>query len=141
MSGTEKMRADFDRSFEMSLVIHKSFNEQIKEILKREHWNSKIFRDCTGLDSMTFTRLMNKPDYKPNMRTLVTVCVAVGLDVVNTESLLKSLGLAFSPINRVHRAYLHLIENCKGMSIEDCNEILKSFGIGEKDLLGTIQRK
>lgn len=141
MSGTEKMRADFDRSFEMSLAIHKSFNEQIKEILKREHWNSKIFRDCTGLEPMMFTRLMNKPDYKPNMRTLVAVCVSVGLDIVNTESLLKSLGLAFSPTNRVHRAYLYLIENCKKMSIEDCNEILKSFGIEKKDFLGTIQRK
>ena len=134
------MRADFDRSFNMSLEINKTFHEKITAIFEKKHVYSSTFCDCTGLEPMMFTR-MNRPGYNPNMRTVMSVCVGLGLDVLTTESLLKSAGLAFSPVNRVHFAYIYLLENCKGMNIEDCNNILESFGIDKKDFLGTIPRK
>ena len=135
-----KTRIEFERGFEMSLDINQTFQEKIRAIFTRNEWDSKQFCDQTGLEPIMFSR-MNQPGYTPNMRTLTAVCMALKLDVPTTEDLLKSVGLAFSPVNRVHRAYVYLLENCKDVSIEDCNTILTSFGIGRNDLLGTIQRK
>ena len=134
------MRANFERGFEMSLSINKTFYEKITTIFKKENWNAKTFCALTGLEAIFFTR-MNRPGYKPNIRTLMAVCVALQLDVLTAANLLKSVGLAFSPECRVHQAYIFLLKNCKGMSIGKCNKILLSFKIDKKDLLGTIQRK
>ena len=75
-------------------------------------------------------------NYMPNMRSIIAFCIACNLDMLMTITLLESLGLSFKKTDPVHYAYCYLIVNCRGESIDKCNEILKDLKIEEKYFLG-----
>lgn len=136
-----KICAEFERDFEVSVTIEKTLNECICDIMKQKNWDIEDFLINTDLDPMTFSRLTKKPNYTFKLKTVVTICLAFHLSTVQTEKLIKKIGLVFIPMNRTHAAYIYLLDKLNHLSIKDCNKILKNLGIPKKDLLGTIERK
>jgi len=109
-------------------------------ILLKRKWDSENFKERTGLDDMTFTRLTKKPDYKFSKRIIVNICIGLGLDFRMTERLLMLQGYSLSPEYDEDNAYSFLIE--KGYSdIEDCNHILAALKIPPKLHLGTLSKQ
>ena len=74
-------------------------------------------------------------DYVPSMRSIVAFCIACNMDMLNTVTLLESLGLTFRRTSKVDYAYSYLIVNYRGKSIPECDEVLKILGIDDEDLL------
>lgn len=136
-----KICADFKRNFEMSLTIEKTLNEQICDIMKSKHWDIEEFLVNTELDPMTFSRLTKKPNHAFKLKTIITICIALELNAIQTEKLINKIGLTFSPTNRTHAAYVLLLDKFNNIGIKECNKILKELSIPKKDHLGTNARK
>lgn len=133
----------FKKDYELSLKNNRKFPDIIKEIMSRENLSIDALKQKSLLDKQTINRLRSgniktktrTMEYLPTMKTIVAFCIACNLDMLNTITLLESLGLTFKRTSKVHYAYSYLIVNCRGKSIPECNEILKKLEIDEADLL------
>jgi len=134
----EMQFSDFEAEYQLSLSINKTFQEQISLIMKKKHWNSSVFTEKTGLDYMTYNRVMQGKNLE--IKTVISRCLGLKLNIGITQELLKLKGHALSPVDRVHIAYSYLIENYKNMDIEQANELLSDWGIEKKHFLGSQSR-
>ena len=90
-----------------------------------------------------FSRIRTQVDKKdpPQRSTLISIAIGYNLDYQITSELLKSIGVRFILSNPRDYAYQFLLTNCRGKSVDDCNEILEALGIEEKHWLGMHARK
>lgn len=119
----------------------KSFSTLINEILDGE--TEGTFVQKTGLSPNMFSRIrkyVGKKD-QPQRNTLISIAVGYKLDFQITARLLESLGSGFTLSNERDYAYQFLLTNCRGKSVDECNEILECLGVEEKYWLGVHARK
>lgn len=129
-----RVRNDYILNYDIEKKAHVEFHEIMRNIFKERNITSgKIFTEITGMDREYYSKFRNK--YIPKMKTLVTLCIALDIEVNIVQWLLHSIGLGFKKHNKVHYAYYYLLSNYRGSDIEDCNMILKHLGIDEKDYL------
>lgn len=119
----------------------KSFSTLINEILAGE--TEGTFSKKTGLSPNMFSRIRKYVDRKdpPQRNTLISIAVGYNLDFQITARLLESLGSGFILSNERDYAYQFILTNCRGKSVDECNEILADLGIEEKYWLGAHARK
>ena len=137
----EKVQVQFGTDYSRYNAHIKSFNTLINEILEGE--TEGTFAKKTGLSPNMFSRIrkyVSKQD-QPQRSTLMSISVGYNLDFQITARLLESLGLGFILSNKRDYAYQFLLTNCRGKSVDECNEILECLGIEEKDWLGAHARK
>ena len=137
----EKVKNQFDTDFKRYNSHIKSFRELINEILEGE--TEGTFVDKTGLSYNMFSRIRTQVDKQnpPQRNTLMSIAVGYNLDYQITSALLDSIGVGFILSNTRDYAYQFLLTNCRGKSIDDCNEILEALGVEEKYWLGAHARK
>lgn len=135
------MLADF-RKFMEPYQLNSTFHKYMKTILESNEWDKKTFMENTQLADIFYTRLMKKPYYKFDKRTIVTICIALGLDIGITERLLALQGytLSTSPDERLDLAYRFLFQ-CSSDDIDGYNDILEELGIDKKHHLGSYSPK
>ena len=140
-SAWEKVEAQFKKDYDRYNSHIKSFNTLINELLKDE--TEGTFARKTGLSLNMFSRIRSVVDREnpPLRSTLMSIAVGYHLDYQITARLLQSLGLDFILSNKRDYAYQFLLTNCRGKSVDECNEILKCLGIEEKYWLGFHARK
>lgn len=71
----------------------------------------------------------------------MSVAVGYNLDYQLTEKLCDSIGVTFVLSNTRDYAYQFLLTNCRGKSVDECNEILEQLGIEERYCLGSHAQK
>lgn len=136
---TDAQKADFERKYELTSDAQSTYGQIVLRIMSKMGIDAKKAEELTGLNRSLFHNL-EKPDGVILKRFVVSIGVGFGLDVHSTEYMLESCGMRFNTNNRLDRAYILLLEEHKGKSIEDCNTILKELGVKGKDLLGELER-
>ena len=86
---------------------------------------------------------MKKPDYKPQLRTVVTICIGLNLEYIESVELLRKAGYILVLARKIDYAYYLLLTKHKHpeLTMEDYNQILEGWGFDEKDFLGSQTRK
>lgn len=137
----KQVKEQFEKDFKRYNTHIKSFRELINEILDGE--TETTFADKTGLSYNMFSRIRTQIDKKnpPQRNTLMSVAVGYKIDYPLMSELLSSIGLEFILTNERDYAYQFLLTNCRGKSVDECNEILEQLGIEEKYWLGVHARK
>lgn len=137
----KKVKGQFHTDFKRYNDHIKSFNTLINEILDGE--TEGTFAKKTGLSNNMFSRIRNYVNKKdpPQRSTLISIAVGYNLDFQITARLLESLGSGFTLSNERDYAYQFILTNCRGKSVDDCNEILKCLGVEEKYWLGAHARR
>nr|WP_302658079.1 hypothetical protein [uncultured Dysosmobacter sp.] len=137
----KKVKGQFNTDFKRYNDHIKSFNTLINEILDGE--TEGTFAQKTGLSNNMFSRIRNYVNKKdpPQRSTLISIAVGYNLDFQITARLLESLGSGFTLSNERDYAYQFILTNCRGKSVDDCNEILKCLGVEEKYWLGAHARR
>ena len=131
-------------------AVQKSFGETVEDIMRQKKltkkWGNRVILDAkraadlTELNEYIFRRNMYKNNCVIDMGLIISLAVGFELDLISTQRLLQAAGLDFRLENPEHIAYLFLLDQCKGMSVVECNEILTSLGIPETKLLGSRER-
>lgn len=136
---TAEQRADFDKEFAETSDSQPLYEEIVAKLMKRKGLSKKDAAALTGLNEKLFSNL-DKPDGKIEKRFVVSIAVGFQLDGHLTEYILESAGMKFRESDRVDKAYIYVIENCKGKDIPYCNGVLRDLGIEEKYMLGELAR-
>ena len=91
--------------------------------LYTRNYSSEDLEELTGITSRTFRRIENENDARPNLRTLVAVCIAVHLSPSDSDMLINASGYRLRH-TREERAYQALLEWGYRYTVPVCNEIL-----------------
>lgn len=119
----------------------KPFTEIIMDIIGTD--TREEFMDKTGLSQDMYYNIKNqtaidKPHHK---NTIVSVCVGYDAGIQIAEELLKSQGSLFNPHSKVDSAYILLLTEYRGKSVDKCNELLETLEIKKTDRLGVCARQ
>ena len=105
--------------------------------MEMKKWNTTIFCNATGLNEMVYSRAKNNDKSRPDVRTVISICAGLDLDIGMTNQLLGLAGHTLSN-SREDQAYSFVITGYKGRSLNDRNEFLRSINVPE---LGSKQRR
>lgn len=123
-----------DRSNNEKMI--KPFSELIAEIFGEDTYD--VFQAKTGLGHDMFYTLRDKTDAR-NQRsknTIVSVCVGYDVGLKIAEELLRSQGSSFNPHSAIDSAYIMLLTEYRGKTVDECNELLEKLNIKESYRLG-----
>ena len=132
---------DFFEKTKKTLSINGTFREIIEEKMKNMHCNSAMFCYKTGLNK-TILSEMKKEDYRPQLKTVVSICVGLKFEYIISEKLLEAAGYKLVMTRDIDCAYYMFLIGCRNLKleIEDYNEILKAWGFDKKHFLGSQER-
>lgn len=134
----EQIRKDFKEKFELTQKHNKTFREHIIQLFSEKGINKENIEEKTGL-SLSMYRKLIKTDFMPDMKTVISICVGLELDMAMVETLLDSLAVKFNRNNKKNYAYQYIVTNYTGEDINSCNEILKILGLKGRELLGSTE--
>ncbi len=124
----------FEQDFDTVGQINYSFAEMFNKLLAHKQINKEEFLSEIGLSEDTFDNYTSgKGD--PSLRGLTAFCIAFEIDNNSFLTLLRSGGYSINFKKKRDCAYAFLITDCQGMTIQECNEVLKEIGLKEHDLL------
>lgn len=119
------------------------FAELIAGILKAKKTTRKQLAEMMGYDRDLFTRIGNGE--VPETRIVITIGVALGLEIQQIEVLLYYTGhILVTPIDKKYEEVITKISGRKEVGLRRilaCNEELKKMKVSENQLLGNYARK
>lgn len=131
----------YDEDCNKSEIIVKSFQKILKDIIGEDTYIQ--FQDKTGLSANMFYDLKKwvgrqRPSSKS---TIVSVCVGYDVGLKIAEELLRSQGSILNPHNKTDSAYIVILSEYRGKTVDECNALLEKLGIKKTDRLGTCARR
>ena len=136
---TEEQKKAFAKEFAETSESQASYEQIISGLMQKKQIDTAKASELTGLNEILFKNL-DKPGGRIQKRFIISIAVGFQLDVHLTEYILESCGMTFCESSKVDKAYIYLLESCKGRDISDCNAILRDLGIDGKDMLGELER-
>lgn len=133
------MDNSFRQEFEKQLSISGTLYQRIKKIMEIKNISIEDFYDSTKLNRTVLYDI--KKNKKPQLRTVVTICIGLELGTVQSLELIRLAGYSLSNTFYLDYVYFDLINHYNDYGIEECNKRLKELGIEKKYYLGSIQRK
>ncbi|MDR2658006.1 MAG: hypothetical protein LBB86_09295 [Oscillospiraceae bacterium] len=123
-----KMRNSFSAQLEQSKDMLPTFEALVSIEMKRQKWDGVVFHDKTLLDQSLYSYIVGQKAKEWSLRTVVAICVGLGVNKDMADRLLTAAGFAFGATLR-HRAYAFLFTNLQGYPIEDCSAFLVAEGL------------
>ena len=133
----QRKQQEFEEQFTDYRSIAFTFPEFVSELMKRKHWNSVTFKERTHLDDATYSRIINNEEKEWSLRTVMAVCIGLGVNKQINDRLLSAAGYTLG-VSREHQVYSFLLSSFEGKSIDECNAFLESM---EMTPLGNRARK
>lgn len=116
----------------------KPFIEIIAEIIGND--TREEFMDKTGLSKDMYDNI-KKQTTPHKKQTIVSVCVGYDAGIQIAEELLQSQGSYFNPHSKIDSAYILLLTEYRGKSVDECNELLERLEIKKEERLGVCARQ
>ncbi len=107
--------------------------------IRKIYLKDQNFEGITNI-SRSVLSFIKKGTSRPKLSTIITFCVSLMLDVLESYDLIELAGYKLSQNYEVDRAYAKLLQNNKNGDIEKCNEYLESLGIDKRHFLGIKSR-
>ena len=82
--------------------MHLIWNKGLSEI--------QIYKTA-NIDRRLFSKIRSDADYHPQKQTILSLIIALHLNLVEAEDLLARAGFAFSPVDTIDNIYQFCIEN------------------------------
>ena len=97
------------------------------------------FEEITGI-TRSVLYFIKKGRSRPKLSTLITFCISLMLDTIDSYALIELAGYKLSQNYEVDRAYAELLQYHNHGDLKECNKYLGSLGIEKQYLLGVKSR-
>ena len=117
---------------EISFKLDESFSDAILRIIREKDLNEVDIYKKAGIDRKLFSKLRSNKNYVPSKKTAISLCIALKLDLEETNEILKKAGLALSHSNLFDVIIEYFIKN-NNYDLYDINVVLLE---NDQELLG-----
>lgn len=121
--------------------IIKPFTKMIEDILGDDTYDEFQAKTELGHDMFYSLKKRVNKDNPCNKSTIVSVCVGYNVGLQIAEELLRSQGSSFNPHSERDAAYIMLLTECRGKTVEECNDLLEKIGVKKSFRLGACARR
>jgi hypothetical protein len=112
-----------------------TFCDMCSKLMDNAGWTYNDFEEYTLHNRNTYYAIKNN-NLKPEIETIVAICIGLGLDIHTSEELLSRRGLGFDTSSK-HYTYRILITLYSHNGIDYCNDLLEEMAM---PLLGSKER-
>ena len=106
-----------------------TFSQMLLRLIDEKNLkDSEVYRNA-NIDRRLFSKIRGDEDYIPSKKTAICFCMALQLDVAQSQNLLKTAGYALSTSSKFDLIVMYLIEN-KEFNVTFANIVLESYGEG-----------
>lgn len=125
----DKVKEDFDSFVKERTNLSQAtdFWERVEQIKDAKGLKNNIFKERSGLDDSTISRIKLKKT-TVTLRVAIATCFGLDLDIHETRKLLALAKLALNDDNEC-LAYEFVINNFQFCPLFEKNEVLKHFGV------------
>lgn len=126
---TAEILKRFYDDIEKNQRMIKPFGEIVQEIIGDDDYNS--FQNKTGLSANMYYTLLSRTDKKKQTKksTIVSLCIGYNVGIQVALELMRSQGSYLNPHSDIDNAYVMLLTEFRGKSVEECDEILEQLNI------------
>lgn len=104
-----------------------TFSQQLLAIIDAKNLTDADVYNKANIDRRLFSKIRCDKDYSPSKQTVLAFCIALNLNIDETEDLLERAGYALSLSNRADLIVRYFIEEKKDYALFDVDEALLSF--------------
>ena len=120
----EADEASLDESLEDLLSCRQeTFSQKLLSLIDQKYYRDAEVYHRANLDRRHFAKIRSNPAYAPKKNTVLALCIALRLDLQESEDLLRRAGYAFSPCSHADLIVRYFIEHGR-YDIFDINEAL-----------------
>ena len=120
----EADEASLDESLEDLLSCRQeTFSQKLLSLIDQKDYRDAEVYHRANLDLRHFAKIRSNPAYAPKKNTVLALCIALRLDLQESEDLLRRAGYAFSPCSHADLIVRYFIEHGR-YDIFDINEAL-----------------
>ena len=120
----EADKASLDESLEDLLSCRQeTFSQKLLSLIDQKDYRDAEVYHRANLDRRHFAKIRSNPAYAPKKNTVLALCIALRLDLQESEDLLRRAGYAFSPCSHADLIVRYFIEHGR-YDIFDINEAL-----------------
>lgn len=120
----EADEASLDESLENLLSCRQeTFSQKLLSLIDQKDYRDAEVYHRANLDRRHFAKIRSNPAYAPKKNTVLALCIALRLDLQESEDLLRRAGYAFSPCSHADLIVRYFIEHGR-YDIFDINEAL-----------------
>lgn len=120
----EADEASLDESLEDLLSCRQeTFSQKLLSLIDQKDYRDAEVYHRANLDRRHFAKIRSNPAYAPKKNTVLALCIALRLDLQESEDLLRRAGYAFSPCSHADLIVRYFIEHGR-YDIFDINEAL-----------------
>ena len=103
-----------------SATAHLPICQRLTAFMDHRKWNTVRFAELTEFDGSTYSRIKNNHLKRPDLRTIIAICVGLPLPLHIVQNLLDSAGLSFGN-SEEGRAYRYIITEMHGCTVYEAN--------------------
>lgn len=119
-------------SWEKKKSVTRTFSSEVMRMVKERYTKMSAFYLPAGIDKRTFHKIRNDYLYRPSRSTAMKCCLGLGLNLRQTEELMRLAGYSFSPSDPSDLVVMFCIE--KGIrDLASVNYLMDSFDLKDLD--------
>lgn len=103
-----------------------SFHDKLFELIDRSGKDGSSIWKCANIDRKLFSKIKCDNKCKPKKKTIISLCIALELNVEQSCDLMSRAGLAFNPGSKFDGIVIWAIEN-KKYNIFALNDVLFKY--------------
>ena len=123
---TGKNHSGIDRMLENK---EESFSETLLHLIDEKGLKDSDVYKSANIDRRLFSKIRIDDNYVPSRKTAISFCMALELDMDETEKLLATAGYTLSSSSKFDLIIMYLIEN-QEYNIQFANIVLHDYGVG-----------
>lgn len=100
--------------------------QAITRLMNKAKWKSSTFQQKTGLEQGIYRNILNNPDKKFELPTLVSICVGLDLTQKISTRIIEKAGYSLTG-NIINAAYNYILSNSIFKDIPACNAFIEDM--------------